>query len=217
MKLVNLGPTASFSTYNLTTSSGNHFEDVSHAHIVSLMYKLITSSRWSDDLSIGFYRNRLREQQELTNNKKKNGNYHVRNTLRYVFGFAKHQEKVTYGLGYKLTLTGNKDDAVLNKDEAVADARIETDNIHWNVPHFTPSFPKQVILSIRVLSKTPTELLYKERSVFLKEIKNQNLWNCQLGSQKSMKVPIWIFVGFQQRDRQDSQILNYDNLQTTSY
>ena len=32
--------------------------------------------------------------------------------LKDVFGFAELQEKATCGLGYKLTLTRNKDDAV---------------------------------------------------------------------------------------------------------
>ena len=58
IKLVNLGPIASFSTYKLTTSSGNHLEDINHAHIVSLMDKLKTISKDLDDLSIGFDRDR---------------------------------------------------------------------------------------------------------------------------------------------------------------
>ena len=53
IKLVNLGPIAPFSNYKLTTSSGKHLEDIDQAHIVSLMYKLLTSSRGKDDLSIG--------------------------------------------------------------------------------------------------------------------------------------------------------------------
>ena len=59
-KLVNLGPIALFSNFKLTTSSGKHIEDISHAHLVSLMYKLITSSKGSDDLSIGFDRSSAR-------------------------------------------------------------------------------------------------------------------------------------------------------------
>ena len=35
--LVNLGAIALFSILKLTTSSGKHLEDISHAHIVSLM------------------------------------------------------------------------------------------------------------------------------------------------------------------------------------
>ena len=70
IRLVNLGPIALFSNYRLSTSSGKHLENIDHAHIVSLMYKLITSSKESDDLSIGFDRDRTRRRNELTNKKK---------------------------------------------------------------------------------------------------------------------------------------------------
>ena len=69
IRLVNLGPIALFSNYKLTTSSGMHLDEISHAQIVSLMYKLLTSSKDSDDLSIGFDRNRGRRKNELSNNK----------------------------------------------------------------------------------------------------------------------------------------------------
>ena len=36
-KIVNLGPVALFSNYELTTSSGDHLQDISFAHFVSLM------------------------------------------------------------------------------------------------------------------------------------------------------------------------------------
>ena len=64
IKLVNVGPIALFSNFNLETSSGKHLEDISHAHIVSLMYILITSSRGSDDLSISFNRSTARQQDD---------------------------------------------------------------------------------------------------------------------------------------------------------
>ena len=56
IRLVTLGATALFSIYKLTTSSGKHIKEISHAHIVCLMYKLTISSRNTDDLSIGFDR-----------------------------------------------------------------------------------------------------------------------------------------------------------------
>ena len=65
IRLVNLGPIALFSNFKLTTSSGKHLEDISHAHLVSLMYKLITFSKDSNDLSIGFDSNRNRRRDEL--------------------------------------------------------------------------------------------------------------------------------------------------------
>ena len=73
IRLVNLGPIALFSNFKLTTSSGKHLENIDHAHIVSLKYKLSISSRGSDDLSIGFDRYRNRRQRELTNNKSRKG------------------------------------------------------------------------------------------------------------------------------------------------
>ena len=78
--------------------------------------------------------------------------------LKYIFGFAEHQKNTTYGLGFKLYLTRNKDDAVLGKAAGIVDARTKIDHIHWYVPHYTASFQQQGILSKQILSKTPTEL-----------------------------------------------------------
>ena len=74
LRLVNLGPIAFFIIYKLTTSSGMHLEDISHAHILSLMYKLITTAKGCDDLSVGFDRDRTGRRKELTNNKKQKEN-----------------------------------------------------------------------------------------------------------------------------------------------
>ena len=211
IRLVNLSPIALFSNFKLTTSSGKHLEDISHAHLVSLMYRLITSSKNSDDLSIGFDRSRARRQDEMTDNKRVKGKYHVRIMLEDVFGFAEHQEKATYGLGYKLTLTRNKDEAVIDKVAGIAESRIKIDHIQWYVPHYIPSMAQQGILSDQILNNRPTQLRYIERSVFMKEVNNQNIWNFELGSQENMNVPIWTIIGFQQQDRQDSQNLNNDN------
>ena len=210
MRLVNMGPIALFSYFKLTTSSGKHIEDISNAHLASLMYKLINPSKNSDDLSIGFDRSPNRRKDKLALNKSVKGKYHVRIMLKDVFGFAEHQEKAANGLGYKLTLTRNKDEAVIDKVAGIADARIKLDHIHWYVPHYTPSMSQQVIMSKQILNKTPTELRYVERSVFMNEVNNQNLWNFELGSQENMNVSIWIIIGFQQQDRQDSQIVNND-------
>ena len=45
------------------------------------------------------------EKNELTNNKNIKGKYHTRFYLKNIFGYAEHQEKGTYGLGYRLILT----------------------------------------------------------------------------------------------------------------
>ena len=163
------------------------------------------------DLSIGFDRSRNRRKDELALNKTVRGKYHLKIMLKDVFGFAECQEEATCGLGYKSTLTKNKDEAVIDKAGGNGDARIKIDHFHWYVTHYTLSFQQQSMLSKQFLSKTLTWLRYVERSVFMKEVNNQNLWNFELGSQESMNVPIWIIIGFQQRDRQDSHNLNNDS------
>ena len=210
IRLVNLGPVALFSNYKLTTSSGKHLEDVSHAHIVSLMYKLITTATGCDDLSIGFDRSRNNRKNELTKNKNIKGKYHVRIYLKGVFGFTEHQEKATYGLGYKITLTRNNDNAVLNKDDTLAFGKVKIIAIEWCVPHYTASMSQQTVLSNQIVNKIPTELKFIERSVFMKEVNTQNIWNFELGTQDGINVPIWIIIGFQQQDRQNSQNENHD-------
>ena len=116
-----------------------HLEDVNQAHIVSLMYRVLSSSREPKDLSIGFDRSRDRRKREFTNNKNVKGIYHLRICLRDIFGFAEHQETATYGLGHKLTLTQNSDNAVLNKANATTNAKIKINSFEWYVPHYTPS------------------------------------------------------------------------------
>ena len=210
IRLVNLGPIALFSNYRLTTSSGKHLENIDHAHIVSLMYKLLSSSKGSDDLSISFDRDRARRRNELTNNKNIKGKYHIRIYLKDVFGFAEYQEKGTYGLGYKLTMTRNSDNAVLNKGNAINLGKIKINALEWYVPHYTPSMQKQSILSDQILNKTPTQIQYPERSVFMKEVNTQNVWTFELGTQEGVSIPTWIFIAFQQNDRQHDQNLNND-------
>ena len=63
----------------------------------------------------------------------------------------------------------------------------------------------------QTLNKTHTDPGYVERSVFLEQVNNHNLWNFELGSQENMNVPIRIIIGFQQKDRQDSQNLINDS------
>ena len=210
VRLVNLGPIAPFKICKLATSSGKHIEEINHAHIVCLMCKLITSARNTDDLSIGFDRDRGRRQRELTNNRKIKGQYHVTIMLDDVFGFCENQLKATCGLGNRFTLTRNSDNAVLNKGNAINNAKIKIINIDWYVKNYTPSIEQQRIIMKQFEDKTPTELHYPERYVFMKEVNTQNLWTFELGTQECINVTIWIYVAFQQNDPQHDQKLKKD-------
>ena len=96
----------------------------------------------------------------------------------------------------------------MDKAPGIADARSKVDNIHWHVPQFELSIRQQCILAEPMSSKTATKLRYIEDYVFLEDLKHQYLSNFELVSPEKLKVKIWNFVKFQQRDRQDSQNLN---------
>ena len=107
-------------------------------------------------------------------------------------------------------MTRNTNNAVLNKDNAINLGRIKINSIEWYVPHYTPSIQQQSILSKQIINKTPTEINYLEKSVFMKEVNTQNFWTFELGTQEGINIPTWIFVAIQQNDRQHDQNLNND-------
>ena len=179
--------------YELTASSGKNLEDIDHAQVVSLLYKLITSARDTDDMSFGFDRDRGRRQRELTDNKNIEGKYHVWNMLRDSFGFPEYQEKATYGLGYKLTLTRLTDNVVLIKDNTINKAKIKIKAIEWYVPHYTLSVSNQAMFCDHILTKVPTELQFVERSVFMKEANTESLWTSELGTEEGKNRDIRIY------------------------
>ena len=120
--------------------------------------------------------------------------------LKDVFGYAEHQEKRNFGFTYRQTLTKNSDNSVVNKDNATNIGRTKLKSVDWYVPNYAPSIAQQAIYSKQFLSRTPTELQYVERSVFMKKVITQNLWIFELGTQERVNVPFWIIIGFYKRD-----------------
>ena len=165
IRLVFLGPIALFNKNRLASSSGKETEEIENAHVFCLMHKLISISRDSDNLSIGFHRCNATRERELTNNKTTKGIYLVRFYLKDVFGFAEHHDNCTYGLGYKLTLQRIGDNHVLSHPPQANDAanvalaeRVLIDDISWYDPHYSPIISNQKLMLSIIASKTPTEL-----------------------------------------------------------
>ena len=63
--------------YRLTSSSGKEKEEIDDAHVICLVYKLLSSSGDTDDLTIGFRKSNETRERDLTNNKTTKGNYQV--------------------------------------------------------------------------------------------------------------------------------------------
>ena len=161
-------------------------------------------------MSISFDSDRGRRQGELPNNKTQKGIFHPRIYLKHIFSFAELQEEGTFGLSYQSTLTRSTENAVLNKDNAINSAKIKIFATEGYVAHYTPSIANQAKLFKQITSKTPTELQYVERSVFIRKVNTQNFWTFELGTQECINTSAFIIKGFQQRDRQNSKNLNND-------
>ena len=112
-------------------------------------------------------------------------------------------------------MTRNTDNAVLNKGNATNDAKFKINALERYVPHYTPSLEEYSKLLNQIKKKTPTNLHYPERSVFMKEGNTQSFWIFELCVQEGINIPIWIYVFFQQSDRQHDQKLNNDTFYRT--
>ena len=150
-----------FCNYRLITCSERHLEYKSHSYIVSLLYKSKATAKVTNDLSIGFGRDRGRRKRELTNNKNQNNKYDVRFMLKDIFGFSQHQEKATYRLGYNLTLTQNNESAVLNKDNATNGGRIKLLLLNAMYHNIHPVFHNK---------------LYYLNRFYVRYLQNFNMW-----------------------------------------
>ena len=207
ISLVNFGPVALFSEAKLTTSSGKHLEKVDNLHPICLMHKLLTSTQQTSQLMYGFEESQATRRQELTNNKTEKGTFFVRIKLTDIFGFA-DQEKITYGLGYSLTLKRNNNNDPIIRDNGVDAAKINIKDISWYILHYIPSMENQQLVMDQILDKDPTEIYYMEQIVFRKDVNRNNSWTFELGN-SGESTPSFIIVGFQARNEVDSQ--THDN------
>ena len=209
--LVNFGRVALFSEAKLTTSSGEHLEKVDNLHPISLMIKLLTSGSQTSQLLYGFEESTTIRRQELTNNKTEKGTFFVTIKLKELFGFA-DQEKITYGLGYTLTLERNNNNYAILRGNGVDAAKIDIKDISWYIPHYVLSLENQQLVMDQLLNKDPTELFYTERTVFRKDATTNNSWTFELGNsggEAAQSTPTFVIVGFQARNKIDSQ--THDN------
>ena len=209
--LVNFGPISLFSEAKLTTSSGKHLEKVDNLHLISSMYKLLTSTSQTSQLLYGFEENLSVRRQELTNNKNEKGTFFVRIKLKDLFGFA-DQEKITYGLGYTLTLKRNTNNDAILRSVGVDAAKVVIKDIGWYIPHYVPSIENQQLVMDQILNKDPTELSYTERNIFRKDVNTNSNWTFELGSsggEAAQSTPTFVIVGFQARKKIYSQV--HDN------
>ena len=88
----------------------------------------------------------------------------MRIKLKDLFGFA-DQAKITYGLGYTLTLKRNTNNDVVFRTNGVNAAKVIVKDISWYIPHYVPSLENQQLVMDQILNKDPTELFYTVQSL----------------------------------------------------
>ena len=102
------------------------------------MHKLSTSQQQTSELMYGFQESQATRRLELFTKKTEKGTFFVNNKPTDLFEFA-DQEKVTYGLGYTLTLKRNINKEPINRTAGVDAAKMVIKDIGWYIAHFTPS------------------------------------------------------------------------------
>ena len=98
----------------------------------------------------------------------------------------------------------------MNKANQSNNAKIKINCIEWYIPPYALGLEQQKILSKQILGKIPMEPQFSERTLLMEELITRTFWPFELRTQEGIKIPIWTIVGFQQRDRQNSQHLNND-------
>ena len=76
-----------------------------------------------------------------------------------MFGFAA-QDKITYGLGYTLTLKRNNNNDPIIRTAAVGAAKVVVKDISWYIPHYVHNIENQQLVHIQIITKDATELRF---------------------------------------------------------
>ena len=88
--------------------------------------------------------------------------------------------------------------------------RVLIDDKSLYVPQYTPSISNQKIMLGHIVSKVPSELSYIKRSSYMKDVTDENYWIFELGVGDGFDIPIYVVVGFMQRDQFNQQHQNND-------
>ena len=75
----------------------------------------------------------------------------MRIKLEDLFGFP-DQEKITYGLGYTLTLKRNTFNDAILRSVGVDAAKVVIKDIGWYIPHCVPSLENQQLVVDQILN-----------------------------------------------------------------
>ena len=115
-------------------------------------------------------------------------------------------------LGLYINIRESKDNHVLNHPAQTNDAanialagRDNIDDISLHVPLYIPSISNHKLMLGYFVSKAATELSYMKRSSCMKDVTTENNCTFELGVGDGIHLPLYLIVGFLQRDQSNLQ------------
>ena len=205
----------------MTSSSWKEIEEIDTT--IGLMQKLLSSSKESDDLSIGFHGSIEAQERKVTKTKQIKGIFLLEFFLKDVFGFAEHEYNCTYGLGYTITLHRNSDNHVSSHPAGFNDAanlaltgRVIMVDTSLYALHYIPNISNQEFLLRHIVSRAATEISYFKGSSYIKDTTTEDNWTFEFGVGDGSDIPIYVLVEFMQRDQFNQQHQNNDAIYRTS-
>ena len=73
------------------------------------------------------------------------------------------------------------------------------------VLHYTPNLSYQKLLLGHIVSRAAKELSDNKRSSYMKGVNTEKNWTFELGVGDGIDIPIYVIVGFMQRDQFNQQ------------
>ena len=205
VSLVNFGQVALFDEATLKTHKDKHLERVSNLYEGTLMYKLLSAEDtelgeyFTKDTNAGAINTKLRNR--LINDNDSKGTLVTTIPLKDIFGFCAHQSKITYGLGFNVSLKRRSSDYAIFRTKADGAAgadvsRLIIRNISLYVPFYTLSLDNDAAITSYLTGDSRTSMSFIERSMNSLAITQNNEWTHTLGVKSGIDRPIYVIVGF---------------------
>ena len=121
-------------------------------------------------------------------------------------------------MGYKIILQRSSDNQAIGHPAQASVAtnlslagRVIKEDLSWYVPHYTPNISNQNLMLGHIVSNAATELSFIKRSSYMKDVTTKNNWTFEFGVEDGIEIPIYVIVGFMQRDQFNEHYHNNDS------
>ena len=128
-------------------------------------------------------------------------------SLKHIFGFCDHYDKVLYGFKHTLTLNRKGNDEAIFRLAATAAGKVELSKLSLFMPHVTTSVLARNNLYKVIESKVDVPFSFRSRQCDTVAVPVSNTFSWRLSARTSSERPRYVIVGFQ-TNKDGSQELN---------